>query len=920
MPVPGAGIGRGASSTVALTAVVPEPWGKLDREAPDRSRAARLSLVAHCSDVASVLQALLALPTIEARLSALAGRPLTALDRVRLVAIAFLHDVGKAGSGFYAKALPDNVVSDWTRSARAGRDQRGHVDVVAPLLAGGAAFAAHRAALGVDTILAWGGADAAGQGCVLDLWLAAVSHHGEPVTARTLQSKLRERAEWPTWTHPVAGYDPLLGLSRIGAAARNLYAPAFDDPTPMAPVRPAFVHAFAGLVSLADWIGSNADAAYFPYDLAVGDEARARAAQTRAGEVLRAMRLDVEAARLELRARQPSFESVFDRLPRDTQADCARRGLGGTVVLEAETGSGKTESAIWRFQSLFAAGEVDALCFLLPTRVAATSIYDRLRAAIDRLFPDRGTRPSVVLAVPGYLRANGDEAQALPGFRVQWPDGVDDAQRPRYWAAENSKRYFAGAAVAGTIDQFLLSALQTRHAHLRGAIALRALVVVDEVHASDAYMATLLKAALARHVGAGGHALLMSATLPGRARAELLLAGVPHAGPRRAQQLRALSEPEAPYPCIAHQGGIVPTMGSDRRKVVQVELQRGMRAPADVARRAADAVRRGARVLVLRNTVRQAIDTQEALEAELGPDHEGLFRVGSVAALHHGRYAFEDRRMLDRAVEQRFGKGAAESHRACVLVGTQTLEISVDCDADLMITDLAPIDVILQRVGRLHRHAERDVHRPSGYEAPCLVVLTPDDRDLAALLRPGAARGLGIGPRSAYENLLSIEATWRLLEARQGSHLRIPQDNRDLVEAGCDAQALERLAQELGEPWPDHAMRLFGKTRSQAAIALPHLLDWTRPWNDSGWSELDDEARTRLGLDSIDIELAQPWVSPLGQRITTLSVPEWMLPASARDPAAATIQHDEGDELRLHRTGVEIRYGRLGLRAHASSK
>lgn len=97
--------------------------------------------------------------------------------------------------------------------------------------------------------------------------------------------------------------------------------------------------------------------------------------------------------------------------------------------------------------------------------------------------------------------------------------------RPLYWAAEHSKRYFAAGCATATVDQFLLSVLQSKHAHLRGTVLLRSLVVVDEVHASDTSMTALLQAALDRHVKAGGHGLLMSATLTGEARARLLLAG-----------------------------------------------------------------------------------------------------------------------------------------------------------------------------------------------------------------------------------------------------------------------------------------------------------------------------------------------------------------------------------------------------------
>lgn len=889
-----------------------EPWGKLDRKASDVASATRLTLVAHCIDVAAVMEALLALPTQQARLAALAGRELTPLDRQRLVALSFLHDPGKAGAGFYSRGLPAEARLAWQHDTHTqwNRNQMGHIGVVAPLFHGDHTYAALQEALGVETVRAWGGMRSSQQQRMDDLWLASISHHGQPVTTRSLSRDAGNR--WPTWTHPIAGYEPLAGLRQVGDAARHLFADAFESQQIMEPFADGLVHAFAGLVALADWIGSNTDEGFFAYDIGPQTMTRWPIARTRARDVLRRMRIDVEELRADLASRAPTFEQVFGVAPRDTQLMAARQGEGRVVALEAETGSGKTEAALWRFKTLFEAGEVDALCFLLPTRVAATGIYQRVHRCMEALFPDAGMRPSTVLAVPGYLRANGKDAEGrLAGFDVLWPDDEAAGNRPLYWAAENSKRYFAGSAVAGTIDQFLLSALQVKHSHMRAALALRALIVVDEVHASDAYMTTLLHEALGRHVKAGGHALLMSATLTGQARAKLLTAGAPR---QQALARRAvLSAPDAPYPCVASLDAVQPCKGADRRKLVRVQLKGAMRDPGAVARLALDAVAQGARVLVLRNTVRQALATQQAIEAKLGTTHPALFNVNGVVALHHGRYAFEDRRVLDARVEALFGTGAARDTAPRLLVGTQTLEISVDCDADLMITDIVPIDVLLQRLGRLHRHAQRDPSRAAAVAQPRVVVLTPTERDMTPLLAGSAARGLGIGPRSAYENLLSIEATWRLLDAVGERPCEIPAENRRLVEAGAGGAALSELAATLGGAWLDHHASMFGKRSAQATQAVPLLVSWHKSWGEGGWSELGDEVRTRLGLDSVDVALAEPWITPLGNRIARLAVPAWMLSKSSGLPEVGAQRHARG-QLQFRVGDVELIYDRMGLR------
>jgi CRISPR-associated endonuclease/helicase Cas3 len=126
------------------------------------------------------------------------------------------------------------------------------------------------------------------------------------------------------------------------------------------------------------------------------------------------------------------------------------------------------------------------------------SLYKRVCEAVDRMFEGR-SKPAVALAVPGYIGADGVTGRALPGFEVQWDDDPSDAERRARWAAEHPKRYLAGTIAVGTIDQALLGAITVKHAHMRTACLLRHLLVVDEVHASDAYMEGLLTHLLSLH-------------------------------------------------------------------------------------------------------------------------------------------------------------------------------------------------------------------------------------------------------------------------------------------------------------------------------------------------------------------------------------------------------------------------------------
>ncbi|MBZ8138449.1 hypothetical protein CLD22_00875 [Rubrivivax gelatinosus] len=858
-------------------ATAPIAWGKYDA-----ATGRRLSLVAHSLDVAAVVEALLALPTWSRRFTTLAGCSLDPVTGERLTLLAFLHDVGKAGAGFYSKVLADEPRLRWKERTGAGPNQFGHTRVVAALCGLDARYAAHRDALGIEQVLSWGGEDIDAQEAVTELWLASVSHHGEPISADDMRKE--SSVPFPTWTAPVDGYVPLEGLRELGATARRLWPGALTgDPAPWKPAQ-ALIHAYAGLVSLADWIASNVD--FFPYDLGPQDATRWPHARRAAAATLRAMRLDVEAARASLRTRRPSFREVFGFDANRMQLETAAAPLRSPLVLEAETGGGKTEAALWRFKALFEAGEVDSLCFLLPTRVAATGIGERIDGFVRKLFPDPTERPNTVLAVPGYLRANGATGERLAPFDTQWPD--DGRGKAIYWAAENSKRYFAAAAAAATIDQFLLSTMQTRHAHLRGSVLLRSFVVVDEVHASDPYMRTLLKAALQRHLAAGGHALLLSATLALDLRDEFL--GI--AAPRRSLGFgRGLTlEPEVgdsgprDYPRLSAPAFARKLPPPERRKLVEHRVLPQMHDPQAVAGLAAEAALAGARVLVLRNTVRQAVATQLALETLLGPNHPALFRCRGIVALHHGRYALPDRQALDAAVGVAFGKGAAQAQAPVVLCATQTVEISVDCDADLLITDLAPMDVLLQRIGRLHRHAARDPFRPAGCRGPRCVVLAPPGLDMAALFDAKNRRGLGLGPRSAYPDLVCLQATLQaLLDNTRFPALSIPEDNRELVERSVGRPTLRRLAETQGDPWLSHWRTLAGERSAMAADADYKTIDWLKPWREAVPGELSTEARTRLGLDGVDIELPADLISAFGHPVPQLTLPAWMLPALPED-------------------------------------
>jgi CRISPR-associated endonuclease/helicase Cas3 len=868
-------------------------WGKLER-GTDGTTIAWHPLADHCADVAACCKAILEGTLLRQRLAKLAGRQDFSQQQVeRLSVFAALHDVGKFNQGFQNKALPN-------RGPTAG-----HVGEIINLLQSDSQEQRRLSeALSARQLLAWGEEPEVPEG----LLAASICHHGRPVQPHGVANSVHWR--------PLGSLDPIQGVSQLVDRTRVWFPRAWRNGGELLPAAAELQHAFSGLVTLSDWLGS--DRRFFAFSDA-GDGDRFAVAEAAAKRALTATGLDARISRASLGTKPFSYGEVFGFEPRAAQRAMLELDVSKQerlTVLEAETGSGKTEAALGHYYRLFQDGAVDGMYFALPTRTAATQLHRRVVRAVERMFPDE-SRPPVVLAVPGYLGIDDASGYRLPGFQVLWTDDPDERFRFRGWAAEHPKRFLAGAVVVGTIDQVLLASLVVNHSHMRAVSLLRNLLVVDEVHASDAYMNRLLETILERHACAGGHALLMSATLGSVARTPLLSA----AGAKD-EVVSIKGAIEKPYPSVVHfSSKSEPTWirlpAAEQSKTIAVSLQPAMSRPDAVACFALAAAQAGSRVLVIRNTVRDCIDTQVALEALVGvrDSHDVLFECRGVPAPHHSRFARQDRLLLDEAIEAFFGKGAALADR--IAVATQTVQQSLDLDADLMITDLCPMDVLLQRLGRLHRHAGHP--RPPGYEVPCLEVLVPASRDLTPLIsRNGEARG-GHGLGTVYEDLRVLEASWRQLEAHPELH--IPTMNRALVEQTTHPEALSQLVAELPEAWHRHAEHLQGALLADRRMAVWNLCTWSVSFLDTDCQfpsgELDRRILTRLGEGDRLVSIDPPLPGPFGNPVRQLTVPARLARGVGSDEKPQNIKEVAGGfSFRFGRRSFT--YDRLGLRVESA--
>jgi CRISPR-associated endonuclease/helicase Cas3 len=581
----------------------------------------------------------------------------------------------------------------------------------------------------------------------------------------------------------------------------------------------------AGLVTLADWIGSRQ--AWFPYVLpeAVADPAAyfRSHALPRAAAALAASGIAVVAPAPFSGVRR-LFPGIELPSPVQRWAETVTLPAGPVLaVIEDLTGSGKTEAALTLAHRLLAAGRADGIFVGLPTMATANAMFGRLAEAYRRLFAPEA-RPSLALA---HSRANLDprfaaalQSEELPLVR-RVTDPADEPAEAHCaaWLAEDRRRALLAQVGVGTLDQALLAALPVRHAPLRLQALAGKVLIVDEAHAFDPYMRRELVALLRFHAALGGSAVLLSATLPRAVRQGLVDAFRDGLGALP----QALAREEYPLATLAAVSGIEETPCEARQSLgrrVAVTLLPDAEAAID---RIADAAAAGAAVAWVRNTVDDAIAAADALRAR------GLFPL-----LFHARFAMVDRLSIEDEVLRRFGRDSTGDARRCVLVATQVIEQSLDLDFDLLCTDLAPADLLIQRAGRLWRHARNARPVPG----PELLVVSPE-----AVSDPACdwIKGPQPGTAAVYRDPALLWRSAREVFGRGA--LTTPEDMRPLIEATFDRAADGAVPSALAVA----SDRAEGKELAAVGIASQNVLDvWAGYHRNTGLWDLETRTPTRL--------------------------------------------------------------------------
>ncbi|PXF30801.1 hypothetical protein WH50_13065 [Pokkaliibacter plantistimulans] len=500
-------------------------------------------------------------------------------------------------------------------------------------------------------------------------------------------------------------------------------------------------------------------------------------------------------------------------------------------ILEDVTGAGKTEAAMVLVHRLISAGLADGLYVGLPTMATANAMYHRMSQCYQRLYRAE-QQPSLVLA-HGARHLSEDFMQSVGAQPKDISYLQDEQSASAYcnsWLADSRKKALLADIGVGTIDQALLAVLPARHQSLRLLGLGRKVLLVDEVHAYDAYMQTLLACLLEAHARQGGSAILLSATLPQQMKNKLV------ASYARGCALPVPALSEVAYPLATHfpagQGEQEVPLAT--RKEVQrvVQVQR-LDDEAAVHALILDSVRQGKCVCWIRNTVDNARQSYQQLQLLVQQQAGSADRVH----LFHSRFAMIDRQRIENAVLEWFGNRSTEQQRAGrVLVSTQVVEQSLDLDFDVLISDLAPIDLLLQRAGRLHRHV-RDrhgnrLHTPSADQrGPAVFYVLAPSPDPQADERWLQQQS---GSLAVYQDLGQLWRSARVL-FEQGCY-RMPDDARRLIESVYSPHA----AIETPDAVEHASSEAEGKRRSQASMGVFNQLrleqGYSRKSSD-GWDE-----------------------------------------------------------------------------------
>ncbi len=586
----------------------------------------------------------------------------------------------------------------------------------------------------------------------------------------------------------------------------------------------------AGMVTISDWIGSDEE--FFPPDGRFNNESIRKIAES----AIKNCGLEAPVIKQSM-----SFRDIFDFMPFDIQEQMgAIATVPGVYILEAPMGMGKTEAALYAAYQLMASGCNTGLFFGLPTRLTSDRIHERVQCFIEKICTDA--------IIPKLAHGTA--------WLREFKKGAEEMAPGNSWFSPR-KRALLHPFVVGTIDQALMAVLRVKHHFVRTFALAGKVVILDEVHSYDGYTGTLLDELVHRLSELHCSVIILSATLTAERRAAFFK--------------RAILSSTSAYPLITGESNYR-TSKPPETKIYSVSIQD--LTGTGVAELAISRARKKDCVLCIANTVSQAQDWYDKVLTEM---HSCEFEVG----LLHSKFPGFRRAKIEEYWLNILGKNGKRP-QGCILIATQVVEQSVDIDVDFLITELAPTDMLLQRMGRQWRHAQ--TKRACTY--PETVIVSGD---------PGNASDL----ESLYEILgvsnCKVYAPWVLCQTRfiweKYHEIRLPDDIRTLLEDTYTwhPESASTLMKDLREAFETMSSAL--KRKAQGMLSGVTLM----PTSD----DLEGCATRYSDLPTTQVLLVKN-ISDNTEKSASLEL------ANCEKVAVNTFQHDFHTMVELHRNLISI--------------
>ena len=462
-----------------------------------------------------------------------------------------------------------------------------------------------------------------------------------------------------------------------------------------------------GLLIMADWIASNTK--YFPL-FSIYDSIDFNLEKRAEEGFAKWFKTELWQADYNFDYKE-SFNKRFGFYPNKHQERFIETILDtndpGIFIFEAPMGMGKTEAALYGVELLAQKKGASGLFFALPTQATTNGIFPRVEKWLTDIVDDFDENLSLRL-VHGKAYLNEDFQKLAKNINTDANYEDHPSVIVNEWFS-GKKSAILDDFVVGTIDQFLLLSLKQKHLFLRHLGFSKKVIIIDEVHAYDAYMNQYLYQAL-RWMGAYNvPVIILSATLPAEKREELIKEYLIGKGIKTRKQKHDRQIAAFTYPLITYNDGSVIKYEDKFEKTSKKKIEVIRKEEDNLIKLISSLYKQGGNIGIIVNTVKKAQDLAKVVEENFGNDSFELI---------HSRFIDTHRIKKEEELLKQIGKNASRPDKK-IYIGTQVIEQSLDIDFDVMITELAPIDLVLQRSGRLQRH---NIKRSEYYKNPTLYI------------------------------------------------------------------------------------------------------------------------------------------------------------------------------------------------------